>query len=303
MAIFPVADPYVLRAEGRYWLYAAGAEKGTFTVRVSDDLTHWGPAKEIFRAGADSWSLDCYWAPECHVIDGRYCLFYSANQRHNPAGEAETFRIAVAVCDTPDGAFRDLLGRPIFDPGYPIIDGNILQEDGRIYLYYSRCCYKHRVGQWEESWIYGVELKRDLSGIIGEPRLLLRPEQPWEGRSAPTTGRRWNEGSFICRRDGRYYMLYSANYFLEPHYAMGYAVASAPLGPWVKAAENPVVTGTEAVSGTGHGCLVETPDGLAAVYHGRTAETGSARVGFWAPASIEGGRLRVAYDRCQAMRD
>ena len=303
MAIFPVADPYVLRAEGRYWLYAAGAENGVFTVRVSDGLTQWSAPREIFRAAPDAWSLNCYWAPECHVIGGRYCLFYSANQRHNPAGEAETFSIAVAVCDTPDGAFRDLLGRPIFDPGYPIIDGNILQEDGHIYLYYSRCCYKHQVGPWEESWIYGVELKGDLSGIIGQPQLLLRPEQPWEGRSAPTTGRRWNEGSFIRREGGRYYMMYSANYFLEPHYAMGYAVAEHPLGPFVKAAENPIVTATAAITGTGHGCLVETPEGLAAVYHGRTAETGDARVGFWAPARIAAGALQVDFAHATPLRD
>ena len=128
MRIFPVADPYVLCANGAFFLYAAGAENGVFTVRVSKDLIHWSAEKEIFRAAPDAWSLNCYWAPECHVIDGRYCLFFSANQRNNPEHEDETFRIAVAVCDTPDGRFIDLNNRPLFDPGYPIIDGTILCE-------------------------------------------------------------------------------------------------------------------------------------------------------------------------------
>ncbi len=302
MRIFPVADPYVLRVGSRYYLYAAGAENGVFTVRVSNDLTNWSAPREIFRAADDAWSLDCYWAPECHVVDGRYCLFFSANMRYDTSGDEETFRIGVAVCDTPDGTFTDLLGRPIFDPGYPIIDGNLLDEDGHLYLYYSRCCYKHQIGPNEESWVYAVELKRDLTGVIGEPRCVLRPEQPWEDRSVPTQRRRWNEGSFIRRADGQYLMLYSANCYLEPYYAMGYAVADAPLGPFVKAAENPIVTATEAVTGPGHGCLVDTPEGLVAVYHGRTEATGADRIGVWAPARIENGRLSVDYHQATLMR-
>ena len=62
-----------------------------------------------------------------------------------------------------------------------------LIPSGKTYLYYSRCCYKHavesEVSAWaktkgwfdeiEESWIYGVELKPDFSGVIGEPVALL----------------------------------------------------------------------------------------------------------------------------------
>lgn len=42
--------------------------------------------------------------------------------------------------------------------------------------------------------------------------MLLRPEQEWEGRSAAATGRRWNEGSYLMRHEGRYYMTYSGNF-------------------------------------------------------------------------------------------
>ena len=90
-------------------------------------------------------------------------------------------------------------------------------EDGRTYLYFSRCCYKHPVeseiaekakkegkfDEIEESWIYGIEVKPDLTEVIGEPVLLLRPpvklddtQSEWESRSV-TSGeinRRWTEG-------------------------------------------------------------------------------------------------------------
>lgn len=136
----------------------------------------------------------------------------------NPTREQENFRIGVAVADKPTGPFKDLSDRPVFDPGYPIIDANILFDDasGKTYLYYSRCCYKHavesEVSAWaktkgwfdeiEESWIYGVELKPDFSGVIGEPVALLcppktmdDPQAKWENRSVTTheVNRRWTE--------------------------------------------------------------------------------------------------------------
>ncbi len=293
------ADPYVLWANGRYYLYATAEEDGVFQVRISDDLLHWSAPKVIFRAGADFWGRDCFWAPECHVIDGKYYLFFSANQKASDA--LESFSITCVRCDTPDGIFEDFLHRPIFVMDYPTIDGNIYVEDGHIYLYYSRCCFEHNVNGLEESWIYGVELKSDLTGMIGEPQLLLKPEQEWENRSAASTGRRWNEGSFLIKEADRYYMMYSANYYMERHYAMGYAVGVSPLGSFVKAVENPIAECTDTITGTGHGCLVRTPDGLKAVYHGRTAATGENRVGFAAPACFQCGKLMIDYLKAHMM--
>lgn len=140
-----------------------------------------------FAAKDAKWGVKCFWAPECYELNGRYYLFYSADWKENPAGALENFRIGVAVSDRPDGGFQDIGNQPIFDPGYPIIDADVYREAGRFYLYYSRCCYEHEIDGLEESWIYGVELKPDFSGVIGEPVLLLRPEQEWEGRSAAQT--------------------------------------------------------------------------------------------------------------------
>ena len=53
---------------------------------------------------------------------------------------------------------------------------------------------------------------------------------------------------------------------------MGYAVSREPFGPFVKADDNPITACTDEITGTGHGCLVDTPEGIMAVFHGRTAE-------------------------------
>lgn len=293
---FTAADPFILRAsDGRYYLYCTSEDGSGFPVRSSEDLIHWTEHGLALRAKDGRWANDTFWAPECYELDGKYVLLYSGNWKENPTGALENYRIGVAVADTPLGPFAEVSDRPIFDPGYPIIDANLYQEDGRYYLYYSRCCYEHSVDGLEESWIYGVELKPDLSGVIGEPALLLRPEQPWEGRSAAATGRRWNEGSFLMKAGDRYLMTYSGNFFGGPDYAVGYAVGETPLGPFVKAEENPILERYGDVTGTGHSCMLHSPEGeLLICYHGRTEKTGQDRVGFISPAEITPeGRLII----------
>ena len=293
---FTAADPFILHAsDGRYYLYCTSEDGSGFPVRSSEDLIHWTEHGPALRAKDSRWANDTFWAPECYELGGKYVLLYSANWKDNPTQALENYRIGAAVADTPVGPFTEVSDRPVFDPGYPIIDANLYREDGRYYLYYSRCCYEHKVDGLEESWIYGVELKPDFSGIIGEPALLLRPEQPWEGRSAAATGRRWNEGSFLMKAGDRYLMTYSGNYFGGPDYAVGYAVGQSPLGPFVKAAENPILERYGDVTGTGHSCMLHSPEGeLLICYHGRTETTGQDRVGFISPAEVTPeGRLII----------
>ncbi len=303
-------DPFVLRAsDGKFYMYGTGGVANGFRACVSEDLVNWSEAGVVYNGDSSKWAKDCFWAPEVYERDGRFYMFFSANWRENPQGDDEVFRIGVAVADSPLGPFRDLYDRPVFDPGYPIIDANVLwDDDGRVYLYYSRCCYKHPVeselSEWarneglfseiEESWVYGVEMKPDFSGVIGEPVALLAPpasvsdpQAAWESRSVTSgeVNRRWTEGSFAFKKNGTYYMMYSANFYGGKHYAVGYATAGSPLGPFVKSAANPVLEknvdkGGE-VTGTGHCMMLEVPGkGMFCVYHGRTALTGDERVVF-----------------------
>lgn len=313
-----LADPYVLKMkDGRYYMYGTGgAAKNGFAAYSSTDLVNWKDEGQVYyAANKNGWSDStaawngAYWAPEVYEYKGRFYMFYSAQWRKNPNKELENFHIGVAVADKPTGPFIDLNDRPVFDPGYPVIDANVLFDNGRFYLYYSRCCYKHpvesEVASWakqkgwfdaiEESWVYGVELKPDFSGVIGEPVLLLRPpvkmddqQAEWESRSVTSkeVNRRWTEGSVAFRKGSTYYMMYSANYFGGKNYAVGYATSKSPLGPFTKAANNPVLQkNTEkggVVTGTGHNSITYSPDGkeMLCVYHARTSATGDKRVVF-----------------------
>ena len=320
-------DPYVLLAsDGKYYMYGTGAGAiDGFCAYSSDDLVNWKAEGQVYRGNIEgSWALANFWAPEVYERKGKFYMFFSADWKENPTNELENFRIGVAVADKPTGPFKEMSDRPLFDPGYPAIDGNIFEdEDGRNYLYFSRCCYKHavesEVATWakkqgmfdeiEESWIYGVEIKPDFSAIIGEPVLILRPpvtnddaQAEWESRSVTSgeVNRRWTEGSYTFKKGDTYYMMYSANFFGGENYAVGYATAKNPLGPYVKSADNPVLQKNTAkggiVTGTGHNSIVKSRDGKQTycVYHGRTKATGDERVVFIDRMGVdEQGRLYV----------
>lgn len=305
-------DPFILAAsDGKYYMYGTTEGLAGFKTYSSSDMVDWKDEGPVYiGATPESWTVDCFWAPEVYERDGKYYLWYSANWKHNPTNEGENFKIGVAVADNPKGPFKEMNGGPVFDPGYPIIDANLYYDDenGKVYLYYSRCCYKNpvqsEVADWakqqgwydeiEESWVYGVELKPDYSGVIGEPVLLLRPpvsmadkQAEWESRSVTSkeVNRRWTEGSFLFKKNDTYYIMYSANFFGGANYAVGYATSKSPLGPFVKADNNPVLQKNieqgGIVTGTGHNMVLSLEDGqMYCVYHGRTQATGDKRVVF-----------------------
>jgi len=306
-------DPYILdNGDGTFYMYGTGGgAKDGFTTYSSTNLVDWNFEGQIYHGNtASSWNLKSFWAPEVYKINDDYFLFYSADTKVNPTNELETFSIGVAVSNSPKGPFYDLKNGPLFDPGYPIIDANVFQDDdGKYYLYYSRACYKHTVeseiSDWakkegiyeniEESWVYGIELAPDFKSVIGDALLLLYPPKSmsdknaeWESRSVTSReiNRRWTEGSFTFKHKGTYYIMYSANHYAGPNYAVGYATSNHPLGPFTKAENNPVlqknVDKGGDVTGTGHNMVLhlEHSKKMYVVYHGRTKQTGNERVVF-----------------------
>jgi len=283
-----LGDPYVfLASEGKFYMYGTdetGKLEG-FGAYSSDNLLNWKYEGSVYKGNVqDSWTLRNYWAPEVYEQNRKFYMFFSADWKYNPTNQGENFRIGVAVADKPTGPFTDISNKPLFDPGYPVIDANILHFKGRYYLYYSRCCYKNpvesEVSVWakklnmfqtiEESWVYGVEIASDFKSIIGDPVLLLQPpkkmndkQSEWESRSVTSgeVNRRWTEGSFAFVRENK-------------------------LGPFEKAPNNPVlqknVDEGGIVTGTGHNSVTWSKDGkvMYCVYHGRTSLTGDKRVVF-----------------------
>ena len=219
-----VGDPYLFTDNGKY--YFTGTNDGvSYNLRVSEDLKTWKPAGKIFSKESEgAWGTKEYWQPQ--VIkgpDGKYYLYYCAH--YPPSGFS---RIGVAVCDTVDGDYREVHGKPLFDPGYSVIDPHVfIDDDGQIYLYYSRGVSQNVVGGIKTSQIYVVKMKSMTELADGAEYVqLTTPTQGWETQS---TGTRWNEGPDILKHDGKYYLFLSANNFATRNYSIGYATADSPM--------------------------------------------------------------------------
>jgi beta-xylosidase len=81
-------------------------------------------------------------------------------------------------------------------------------------------------------------------------------------------GRAITEAPWLLKHKGTYYLLYSGAAADTGDYAIGYAAAKSPVGPFSKHTGNPIMKKGNGVFGPGHCAVTKTPDGkLWMVYH------------------------------------
>lgn len=220
-----------------YYLYGTGSRDG-FWVYQSADLKNWsGPVGK--RDGhallkGDSYGSKGFWAPQIFKQNGKYYMAYTADEH-----------IAIAESDSPLGPFIQKVIKPISGPGKQIDPYIFKDTDGSLYLYHVRLQNGNR--------IFVAHLKSDLSDIDeNSAKECISAEVPWEN----TQKVKWPvaEGPTVMKHNDRYYLFYSANDFRNIDYAVGYATAKSPMGPWQKYEKNPVLNrALIGQNGTGHG--------------------------------------------------
>lgn len=232
-----LADPTIFKDNGVYYLYGTGSRDG-FWVYQSTDLKNWsGPVGK--RNGhallkGDSYGTKGFWAPQIFKQNGKYYMAYTADEH-----------IAIAESDSPLGPFTQKVIRHISDEGKKIDPYIFKDSDGSLYLYHVRLQNGNR--------IFVARLKNDLSDIDeNSVKECISAEVSWEN----TQKVKWPvaEGPTVIKRDGLYYLFYSANDFRNIDYAVGYATAKSPIGPWIKYDKNPILNkALIGQNGTGHG--------------------------------------------------
>jgi beta-xylosidase len=265
IGITNIGDPFVIIFKDTYYLYATSFIDG-FLCWKSKDLIHWEDPVQVYKKNGKSFGYKDFWAPEVIYHNGHFVMHYTARWEKN-----SSLRIGVAIADNPLGPFIDVNDKePMFDDGYAVIDGHVfIDDDGERYFYYDRDCSEHIKNNKHESHIYVTKLDSTLTKIVGQKKMVLKPEQPWE---IATGTWRWNEGPFLIKNDNRYYLMYSGGFYASKSYAIGYAVADHPTGPFVKADENPILSSVEnKISGPGHNSVIKGLDGKTyCIYHVHT---------------------------------
>ena len=97
--------------------------------------------------------------------------------------------------------------------------------------------------------------------------MISTPDCEWE--TSQNKEWQWNEGPFVLKHDGKYYLTYSANYYASLKYAVGFAVAERADGPYRKSEKNPILAYVEnEMSGPGHNSFFTAKDGkLKCAFH------------------------------------
>ena len=141
-----------------------------------------------------------------------------------------------------------------------------IDSDGKAYLYFVRFT--------GGNVIWCAELNSDLKSLKEETLTkCIEAREGWERKQAVVA-----EGPSVLKRDGVYYLLYSANHFESQDYAVGYATATAPMGPWKNYPGNPILRRDSdkagGLVGTGHGAPFLGKDGkYRYIYHAHASQT------------------------------
>lgn len=242
-----VADPHIIRHDGLFYLYGTGSDPNRvtegFPVWTSPDLVNWQERGLALQKQPGMWGEFWFWGPEMVKRPDGFYLFYGAfkNIDGHPTG-----RICVARSDNPLGPFKDVAA-PLFEwEEGDAIDASVFEDDdGRCYLFFT--------GVYRGNVIYAVPLAEDLLSLDGEPVLVSFTSQAWEEDHV-------NEGAYVYKHEGRYFMLFAGNDFRNTAYAVGLATANHPMGPWTKIPHNPLVSQTPYIKGCGCACLIPSAD-------------------------------------------
>jgi beta-xylosidase len=228
----------------------------------SKDLNKWTGPFKVARPDTASWmgKHPMIWAAELHYYKGKYYYFATFTNRNvkidTVRGNVIDRRAChILVSDKPDGPYL-----PMQDPVYlpankPTLDATFwIDKDGKPYMIY---CH-----EWLQNWngtVEKIELKPDLSGTIGEGKILFRAsESPWS-RERTDSGVRPNkvtDGPYLFRTGtGRLGIIWTSWVYDVYTQGVAYSQSGTLDGPWIQE-KDPITP-----PNYGHGMLFQTLDG------------------------------------------
>ena len=258
-----IADPTIFWDGAQYLMFGTEAppQQG-ISVLTSQDLLHWQsinstPAGYALHKTKNTFGDIGFWAPQVLKHQNQYLMAYTANEK-----------IAIASSPQAAGLFQQSQITSIDNNTRQIDPFVFFDDDGTPYLYHVR------LNKGNHIWV--AELEDDLATIKTETLkkcLSVKPET-WEH----TLLHRGKvvEGPTVLKHNNTYYLIYSANHFKSDDYAVGYATAPTPQGPWTRSENSPIIHRSiiEGYDGTGHGDFFIGQDNkLRYVFHAHASKT------------------------------
>ncbi|PHN06927.1 glycoside hydrolase family 43 protein [Flavilitoribacter nigricans] len=255
------ADPWITFVEGAYYYcYSRGGALHVKTAKNILDLRT-AEAMQIWQPPADTKYSKELWAPELHKIEGRWYVYFAADDGDN----ANHRMYVLGSKDGSIGSGFEFLGQVGDASDKWAIDGTVFTHGGKSYFMWSG--WKGDVNEAQHLYIAEMASPTEISS---ERVLVSSPDQDWEQRGSGNGLPTINEGPQVLKKNGRLYIVYSASGSWSNFYCLGLLRLDGvdPMDPaaWTKHPE-PVFEGTDCVLSPGHCSFTTIGDQDWIVYH------------------------------------
>ena len=234
------ADPSVIRKGNQYFAVGTSSEWAPhFPIYTSSNLKDWKQTGFVFDK-APEWTSGSFWAPEYYYHNNTYFIYYTARRKKDNVSY-----IGVATSAYPDRGFKD--HGVIIEYGKEAIDAFVYNENGQLYITFKAYGLDDRPIE-----ILGSKLSKDGLKLEGEPFTLFKDDK-----------KIGLEGQSIIKKDGFYYLFYSAGNCcgIQCDYNVRVARSKDFKGPYADFDKNPILQENADWKCSGHGTFVNTPAG------------------------------------------
>ena len=187
------------------------------------------------------WVGSQMWAPDAAYVNGKYYLFFPARDKD------DIFRLGVAVSDSPTGPFTP--EEKCIEGSYSIDPAVLVDDDKKVYVYYGGLwggqLEKWQSGKFDPDAPFSPDpdpeapalgpmcavMSDDMKSFATKPRMLQILDENGEPLKAKDEDRRYFEGPWMHKYNGKYYLSYSTG---TTHYIV-YATSDSPMGPFTYA--------------------------------------------------------------------
>jgi GH43 family beta-xylosidase len=269
---FKGADPWLQYHDGNYYLITT-TFTGILGIRKSPTLAGLATAPNV-QVWSDTTSTrnTNIWAPEMHLFNGHWYVYYSAGQSGAACCDSQRTHVLESAGTDPMGpyTYKGSLTGSNLTPGGWLIDASVLQANDKLYLVGSGF-----INGSTQSLVI-APLSNPYTLASSTFTIISSPTLDWERSGNPV-----NEGPEPLYRGGRTFLTYSASSCQTADYKLGQLelTGSDPLNPasWTKK-QTPVFQRSDAnsVYGPGHNGFFTSPDGTEnwIVYHANSASNG-----------------------------
>jgi beta-xylosidase len=251
-----LSDPFILadKKTATYYMTGTGGR-----LWKSKDLKKWTGPYKIIQTDPASWMgpNPMVWAAELHAINGKYYDFATFTNKAIRVGNNLDRRAShVLVSDKPDGPYVPMKDSIYLPADKLTLDATIwTDKDGKPYMVYCHEWLQNGNGTIEK-----IELRPDLSGTIGEGKILfLASDSPWsrekekDGKDRPN---KVTDGPWLFKtKTGKLGMLWTSWIYDVYTQGVAYSESGTLDGPWIQEKE-PITP-----PNFGHGMLFRTFDG------------------------------------------